>query len=176
MEWWYRMRRSWRPLRVPRSQAWRSQTTQPGAVYSDLRRRPEQRQHRRLQQQVGNDGNSRTPIWRFPAGFTAFNVQNLSVNGTLTLFVTYTNQSIPSGGIVDEFKPRTVPSSSRLINDPTGKWLDNPWGLTIAPQSFGKFGGDLLVGNNGGNNWINAFDPMNGALPRDAYPRLGSTF
>ena len=55
-----------------------------------------------------------------------------------------------------------APSSSRLINDPTGKWLDNPWGLTIAPQSFGKFGGDLLVGNNGGNDWINAFDPMNG--------------
>ena len=92
-----------------------------------------------------------------PAGFTAFNVQNL--NGLL--YVTYTNQSIPSGGIVDVFKPDGT-FVSRLINDPTGKWLDNPWGLTIAPQSFGKFGGDLLVGNNGGNNWINAFDPMNG--------------
>jgi hypothetical protein len=41
-------------------------------------------------------------------------------------------------------------------------WLDNPWGLTIAPAGFGKFGGDLLVGNNGGNNWINAFDPVTG--------------
>ena len=92
-----------------------------------------------------------------PAGFNAFNVQNL--NGLL--YVTYTNQSIPSGGIVDMFKPDGT-FVGRLINDPTGKWLDNPWGLTIAPQSFGKFGGDLLVGNNGGNNWINAFDPMNG--------------
>src|SRR5208337_488802 len=91
-----------------------------------------------------------------PAGFNAFNVQNL--NGLL--YVTYTNQSIPSGGIVDVFKPDGT-FVSRLINDPTGKWLDNPWGLTIAPQSFGKFGGDLLVGNNGGNYWINAFDPMN---------------
>jgi uncharacterized protein (TIGR03118 family) len=92
-----------------------------------------------------------------PAGFTAFNVQNL--NGLL--YVTYTNQSIPSGGIVDRFKPDGT-FDGRLINDPTGKWLDNPWGLTIAPSSFGKFGGDLLVGNNGGNNWINAFDPIHG--------------
>ena len=98
---------------------------------------------------------------KFPAGYTAFNVQNLSVNGTQTLFVTYTNQSIPSGGIVDEFTTNGT-FIKTLINDPTGKWLDNPWGLTIAPQSFGKFGGDLLVGNNGGNGWINAFDPMNG--------------
>ena len=64
-----------------------------------------------------------------PAGFNAFNVQNL--NGQL--YVTYTNQSIPSGGIVDVFKPDGT-FVSRLINDPTGKWLDNPWGLTIAPR------------------------------------------
>ncbi|HKI18687.1 MAG TPA: TIGR03118 family protein, partial [Isosphaeraceae bacterium] len=94
-----------------------------------------------------------------PAGFDAFNVQNL--NGLL--YVTYTNQSIPSGGIVDVFKPDGT-FDGRLINDPSGKWLDNPWGLTIAPPSFGKFGGDLLVGNNGGNYWINAFDPVHGAF------------
>jgi len=100
---------------------------------------------------------------KFPAGYTAFNVQNLSVNGTQTLFVTYTNQSIPSGGIVDEFTTNGI-FIKTLISDTAGKWLDNPWGLTIAPQSFGKFGGDLLVGNNGGNNWINAFDLMNGPM------------
>src|SRR5689334_7949175 len=27
--------------------------------------------------------------------------------------------------------------------------LDSPWGMTLAPASFGKFGGDLLVGNFG---------------------------
>jgi uncharacterized protein (TIGR03118 family) len=92
-----------------------------------------------------------------PAGFNSFNVQNLGGK----LFVTYTDQSIPSGGIVDVFKPDGT-FDGRLINDPTGKWLDNPWGLTIAPASFGKFGGDLLVGNNGGNNEINAFDLKHG--------------
>jgi uncharacterized protein (TIGR03118 family) len=94
-----------------------------------------------------------------PAGFNAFNVQNL--NGQL--YVTYTNQSIPKGGIVDVFKPDGT-FVKRLINDPMGKHLDNPWGLTIAPASFGKFGGDLLVGNNGGNNRINAFDPVDGTF------------
>jgi uncharacterized protein (TIGR03118 family) len=93
-----------------------------------------------------------------PAGFTAFNVQNISG----LLYVTYTNQSIPAGGVVDVFTPDGT--GSRLISDPAGNWLDNPWGLTLAPQSFGEFGGDLLVGNNGGNNWINAFDPKSGAF------------
>ncbi len=63
-----------------------------------------------------------------PAGFNAFNVQN--INGLL--YVTYTNQSIPAGGIVDVFTPDGT--GHRLISDPAGKWLDNPWGLTIAPR------------------------------------------
>jgi sugar lactone lactonase YvrE len=92
-----------------------------------------------------------------PGGFNAFNVQNLDG----LLYVTYTNQNVPSGGIVDVFNPDGT-FIKRLIDDPTGKRLDNPWGLAIAPANFGKFGGDLLVGNNGGNNWINAFDPVNG--------------
>jgi uncharacterized protein (TIGR03118 family) len=92
-----------------------------------------------------------------PSGFNSFNVQNL--NGLL--YVTYTNQNIPSGGIVDVFKPDGT-FVNRLIDDPAGNWLDNPWGLAIAPAGFGKFGGDLLVGNNGGNFWINAFDPVHG--------------
>jgi uncharacterized protein (TIGR03118 family) len=36
--------------------------------------------------------------------------------------------------------------------------LDAPWGLTIAPAGFGKFSGDLLVGNFG-NGHIHAFHP-----------------
>ncbi len=35
--------------------------------------------------------------------------------------------------------------------------LNSPWGLTIAPASFGQFAGDLLVGNFGDGR-INAFD------------------
>ena len=35
--------------------------------------------------------------------------------------------------------------------------LNVPWGLAIAPSSFGKFAGDLLVGNFG-DGTINAFN------------------
>ena len=62
---------------------------------------------------------------------------------------------------MDVFKPDGT-FVKRLIDDQAGKWLNEPWGLTLAPKSFGKFGGDLLVGNNNGNNEINAFDPMHG--------------
>jgi uncharacterized protein (TIGR03118 family) len=36
--------------------------------------------------------------------------------------------------------------------------LDSPWGMAVAPHSFGKLGGDLLVGNFG-DGTINVFDP-----------------
>jgi uncharacterized protein (TIGR03118 family) len=41
--------------------------------------------------------------------------------------------------------------------------LDAPWGLAMAPASFGRFSGDLLVGNFG-NGTINAFDRTTGHL------------
>ena len=39
--------------------------------------------------------------------------------------------------------------------------LNEPWGLVIAPEGFGPFAGDLLVGNLG-NGWINAFNATTG--------------
>ena len=45
----------------------------------------------------------------------------------------------------------------------TGGQLNSPWGLAIAPATFGAFGGDLLVGNFGDGR-INAFDPNTGAF------------
>jgi len=41
--------------------------------------------------------------------------------------------------------------------------LNAPWGLAVAPESFGRFGGNLLVGNFG-DGTINAFDPVSGDL------------
>ena len=39
--------------------------------------------------------------------------------------------------------------------------LDAPWGLAVAPSTFGSYAGDLLVGNFG-NGWINAYDLSTG--------------
>jgi uncharacterized protein (TIGR03118 family) len=49
-----------------------------------------------------------------------------------------------------------------LIN---GSQLAAPWGITLAPASFGQFGGDLLVGNFSFlDSEINAFNPTTGAF------------
>ncbi|HEX8559519.1 MAG TPA: TIGR03118 family protein [Pyrinomonadaceae bacterium] len=43
--------------------------------------------------------------------------------------------------------------------------LNSPWGVTVAPASFGIFGGALLVGNFGeGNPSIHAYNPTTGAF------------
>ena len=87
-----------------------------------------------------------------PAGFTAFNVQN--INGIL--YVTFANPNNPLGGVVDEY--RTDGSLiTTLISDAAGTHLQTPWGLAIAPSGWGQFGGDLLVGNNDGDGTINAY-------------------
>jgi uncharacterized protein (TIGR03118 family) len=46
----------------------------------------------------------------------------------------------------------------RLI---TGGPLDGPWGMALAPEHWGRFGGALLVSNEDGGR-INAFDPHDG--------------
>jgi len=103
---------------------------------------------------------------RFPTGYAAFNVQNLSVNGKQTLFVTYANQST-GGGIVDEFSTNGN-FIKTLIKDTFGFYLDAPWGLAIAPRNWGQFGGDLLVGNNNpdffGLTKISAFNLRTGGF------------
>jgi uncharacterized protein (TIGR03118 family) len=49
-----------------------------------------------------------------------------------------------------------------LVKDFTdGSMLNAPWGLAIAPAAFGKFGGDLLVGNFG-DGTIAVYDPNTG--------------
>lgn len=93
-------------------------------------------------------------------GMSAFNVQDLVVNGVQTLFVTYANQS-GTGGVVDEFTTNGV-FIRTLINDTAGVNLDAPWGLALAPRSWGEFGGDLLVANNNGPGTINAYNVATG--------------
>ena len=46
----------------------------------------------------------------------------------------------------------------RLI---TGGVLDGPWGVVLAPHTWGRFADALLVGNEDGGQ-INAFDPRSG--------------
>jgi uncharacterized protein (TIGR03118 family) len=50
--------------------------------------------------------------------------------------------------------------------------LNSPWGLAIAPSSFGSFAGDLLVGNFG-DGTVNVFSP-DPATPGSLGPLLGT--
>ena len=99
---------------------------------------------------------------RIPAGYAPFNVQELAGK----LYVTYAKQDATlhddvagnGHGFVDVFTNDGA-FVKRLV---TRGVLDSPWGLALAPEGFGRFGGDLLVGNFG-NGRINAFNLSTGA-------------
>jgi len=84
-----------------------------------------------------------------PTGFLPYNVQVL--NGVV--YVTYENGK---SGIVDAFST----SGNFIARVGTGGSLDQPWGLAIAPTSFGPLAGDLLVGNKGSGE-ISVFNLSN---------------
>jgi len=99
-----------------------------------------------------------------PPRYAPFGIANL--NGTV--YVTFALQDRlkhdsdagPGRGFVD------VLDTNRLSDDGLHRLisrgaLDAPWGVAVAPASFGFFAGSLLVGNFG-NGWINAFDPVTG--------------
>ena len=89
-----------------------------------------------------------------PSWYAPFGVQ--AIVGSV--FVTYVGRApvngndAPTGGYVDEYDlaGRFVAHVARMGE------LNAPWGLAQAPRSFGRFGGDLLVGNFGDGR-INAY-------------------
>jgi len=99
---------------------------------------------------------------KIPVGFAPFNVQEL---GGL-LYVSYAKQDVKlhddvagqGNGFVDVFTNDGA-LVKRLV---TRGQLNSPWGLALAPASFGRFGGALLVGNFGDGS-INAYDINTGA-------------
>jgi uncharacterized protein (TIGR03118 family) len=86
-----------------------------------------------------------------PAGYTPYNVAE--VNGQL--FVTFSKgpASQPGDGFIDVFQT----DGTFVERFTSGGPLEEPWGMVVAPATFGKFGGDLLVGNVG-NGHIDAYD------------------
>ena len=90
------------------------------------------------------------PAWYAPFGIAVLHGH---------VFVTYAfrapvnGNDAPSGGYVDEFT-----LDGRLVSRLPRGDLNEPWGMTFAPQSFGRYGGDLLVGNFG-DGTIDAFAP-----------------
>jgi len=95
-----------------------------------------------------------------PSGYAPFNIW--PINGKL--YVAYAKQGPLSGvagagtGYVSVFDFDGNLQKHLVSGGP----LNAPWGMAIAPSTFGAFAGDLLVGNFGDGK-INAFDPSSGA-------------
>lgn len=87
------------------------------------------------------------------AGFTPYNVQTL--NGEI--YVTYFVRGQP-GGFVGVFD-----LDGNFLRNISDSRFNSPWGLTIAPSTFGDFGNALLVGNFG-DGTINAFNATTGSF------------
>ena len=94
------------------------------------------------------------------------------------LFVTYALQDADKKddvggaghGFIDEFN--LDGSFSRRLAS-LGDSIDSPWGMAIAPSSFGSFAGDLLVGNFG-DGTVSAFDTATGNFDGQLLDRAGS--
>jgi uncharacterized protein (TIGR03118 family) len=98
-----------------------------------------------------------------PSGYAPFNVAELGGQ----IFVSYARQDAdreddvagPAHGFVDVYST----SGALVKRFATHGVLNSPWGMTIAPASFGQFSGDLLIGNFGDGR-IHAFDPSTGEV------------
>ena len=92
-----------------------------------------------------------------PSGYAPFGIQTIGAR----IFVTYAKQDADAvdeihgqgKGFVDVYDT----SGSLLARVAQHGQLDAPWGLALAPANFGRFSGDLLVGNFGDGR-INAYE------------------
>jgi uncharacterized protein (TIGR03118 family) len=103
---------------------------------------------------------------KLPKGFAPFNVQALGNK----LYVTYAKQDAnkhndvagKGNGFVDVFNLDGTPGlpggKARLVSRGP---LNSPWGLAIAPSSFGNVSNDLLVGNFQ-SGLVDIFNPATG--------------
>ena len=96
---------------------------------------------------------------KIPAGYAPFGIQTIGAR----IFVTYAKQGPGARdeidgqglGFVDAFDT----GGNLLARVAQRGQLNAPWGLALAPASFGPFGGDLLVGNFGDGH-VNTYQEM----------------
>ncbi|HJP75295.1 MAG TPA: TIGR03118 family protein [Pseudonocardiaceae bacterium] len=165
---------AWAPGVDPSIGAAEIKASTPGAAYTGLALATDKAGGQQLY--AANFGQSRVdvfsstfqpvaePSWAFrdafvPKKFAPFNTQTINGN----VFVTYAEPNPATGrevvgkglGIVDEFTP-----DGRLVaRIATGGALNAPWGVAIAPSSWGKLAGSLLIGNFGDGR-VNVLAPL----------------
>jgi uncharacterized protein (TIGR03118 family) len=97
-----------------------------------------------------------------PSGFAPFNIWNIGGK----LYVSYAKQNatqtLDVAGAGNGYVSVFDLNGNLLTHLISGGALNSPWGMAIAPASWGAFGGALLVGNFG-DGTINAFNATTGA-------------
>jgi uncharacterized protein (TIGR03118 family) len=101
-----------------------------------------------------------------PAGYAPFGIQTIGSS----IFVTYGKQDADAHDEVDGqglgFVDQYDLQGNLLARVAQHGQLNAPWGLAMAPATFGRFAGDLLVGNFG-DGQINAYSQNNGGWSHD---------
>jgi len=172
---------AWSPTVDPHLGDAEVKATEPGAVYTGLAIATTSTGAQQLY--AANFGQGRidvfdssfamvdTPSWLFhdselPKGYSPFNAQTLDGN----IYVTYAKIDPKTGlqvtgdglGFVDEYSPDGV-LISRVDERHS---LNAPWGLAIAPSTWGNLAGDLLIGNFGSGQ-ITVVEPGSNGLFHD---------
>lgn len=99
-----------------------------------------------------------------PAGYAPFGIRAIDNR----LWVTYAKQKAPDNedddpGVGNGFVDIFTPAGDLVRRFASHGSLNSPWGIAVAPAGFGKFGGDILIGNFG-DGTIGAYDRTSGAL------------
>ena len=97
-----------------------------------------------------------------PAGYAPFNIWNLGGKLYVMWAKQNTNKTFATSGAGNGAVSIFDLNGALLQHLATGGPLNAPWGVAIAPATFGAFANDILIGNFG-DGTINAFDPKTGA-------------
>jgi uncharacterized protein (TIGR03118 family) len=104
-----------------------------------------------------------------PAGYAPFGIQTVTIGGTPVIVVTYASQNAGGTdsvagvglGVVNVFDVNGT--LLRHLVAAGGTKLNAPWGVALAPATFGSLSNMLLIGNFGDGH-INGFDPVTGVF------------
>jgi len=109
-----------------------------------------------------------------PTGYAPFNVQNLGGKLYVAYALQNADKSFAASGAGDGYVDVFDTAGSLVQRLISAGHLNAPWGLAIAPATFGDFGGDLLVGNFG-DGTVNVFNLTTGAYVATLSDVLGAT-
>ncbi len=109
------------------------------------------------------DATSFSPVTLPPGAFTDKTIPNTYAPAGIQaigkdIYVTYNAIAGGGTGYVDAFNTNGK-LKFRLPTD----WLNQPWGIALAPANFGQNSNALLVGNTG-SGWIGAYDAATGSF------------